>query len=107
MDSWESTLLVLKDPTAFRTYFACSPNLTEPKLLFELNSSGFARKNVMSTIDAGAGVVSDAISDLKRNISEFRKEQADSCLHGKSNQCHDIDGEPNTPVRFIAARWTR
>lgn len=45
MDSWESTLIVLKDVAAFRAYFTQSPGLTEPKLLFELNSSGFARKS--------------------------------------------------------------
>jgi hypothetical protein len=78
MDSWESTLVVLKDTAAFQTYFARSPNITEPKLLFELNSTGFARKNVMSTIDAGAGVVSDAISDLRRDITDFRKEQTEN-----------------------------
>ena len=37
MDSWESTLIVLKDTDAFCTYFAKFPFLIEPKLLFELN----------------------------------------------------------------------
>jgi hypothetical protein len=75
MDSWESTVLVLKDVEAFRAYFAQSPNLTDPKLLFESNSSGFARKSTATTIDAGANVVNDAISGLKRELADFRKEQ--------------------------------
>lgn len=70
MDSWESTLIVLKDTDAFRTYFAHSPLLTDPKLLFELNSSGFARKSLTSIID-------DAITDLKRDLTAFRKEQTE------------------------------
>jgi hypothetical protein len=78
MDSWESTLLVLKDSEAFRTYFANSPFLTEPKLLFELNSIGFARKSTTTTINAGAGVVNDAITDLKRDLADFRKEQTEN-----------------------------
>lgn len=75
MDSWESTLIVLKDTQAFRAYFFHSPHLTDPKLLFESNSSGFARKSTATTIDAGAGVVNDAITELKRDLGDFRKEQ--------------------------------
>ena len=78
MDSWESTLLVLKDTDAFRAYFTRSPLLTDPKLLFELNSSGFIRKNLSSTIDAGAGLINDAISDIKRDLADFRKEQGEN-----------------------------
>ena len=78
MDSWESTLIVLKDTDAFHTYFSNSPLLTEPKLLFELNSSGFARKSITSTIDAGAGLVNDAIAGIKRDLTDFRKEQTEN-----------------------------
>jgi hypothetical protein len=78
MDSWESTTIVLKDTDDFRTYFANSPNLTDPKLLYELNSSGFGRKSVASVIDAGASFVNDAINSLKREISDFRKEQSEN-----------------------------
>ena len=78
MDSWESTLLVLRDLTEFRTYFTHSPLLTDPRLLFDVNSSGFARKSLTSTIDAGAGLVSDAITEIKRDISDFRKEQSEN-----------------------------
>lgn len=77
MDSWESTLIALKDLDAFRTYFANSPLLTDPKLLFELNSSGFARKSTVTTINAGAGLVNDVITDLKRDLSDIRKEQTE------------------------------
>ena len=90
MDSWESTLMVLKDTDAFHTYFSRSPLLTEPKLLFELNSTGFARKSITSTIDAGAGMVNDAIAGIRRDLTDFRKEQTENnnlvqrqvaCLH--------------------------
>ena len=50
MDSWDSIIAVLKDTEAFRLYFTRSPLITEPKLLFDLNSSGFTRKNTTSTI---------------------------------------------------------
>ena len=75
MDSWESTLAVLKDNVAFREYFTHSPLLSDPKLLFELNSIGFARKSTTATIDAGAGAVNEAITDLRRDLADFRKEQ--------------------------------
>ena len=78
MDSWESTLLVLKNIDGFRTYFTNTPLLTEPKLLFELNSIGFARKSFTTTIDAGATIVNDAILDLKRDITDFRREQTEN-----------------------------
>lgn len=78
MDSWESTLIVLKDAEAFHTYFSLSPLLTEPKLLFELNSAGFVRKSVTSTIDAGASLVNDAISGIRRDLTDFRKEQLEN-----------------------------
>ena len=78
MDLWESTLIVLKDTDAFCTYFAKFPFLIEPKLLFELNSISFARKSTTTTINAGAGVVNDAIADLKRDLTKFRKEQTDN-----------------------------
>jgi hypothetical protein len=78
MDSWQSTLMVLKDVTAFRTYFAHSPDLTDPKLLFESNSSGFMRKSTASTIVAGAAIVSDAVMELKRELADFRKEQTEN-----------------------------
>ena len=41
MDFSESTILVLRDMADYRTYFAYSSLLTDAKLLFELNSSGF------------------------------------------------------------------
>jgi len=75
MDSWESTVTVLKDTEAFRTYFANTPYLTDPKLLFESNSSGFTRKSTATTIDSAAGVVNNAITELKRELTDFRKEQ--------------------------------
>ena len=78
MDSLESTLLVLKDTKAFCAYFTRSPFLTEPKLLFDLNSSGFACKSTAMTIDAGAGLVNDAISDMKRDLADFHKEQSEN-----------------------------
>ena len=78
MDSWESTLLVLKDTESFRAYFIRSPYLTDPKLLFELNSSGFARKSTAMTIDAGAGIVNNAIADMKRDLANFCKEQTEN-----------------------------
>lgn len=78
MDSWESTMLVLKDTEAFRAYFTRSPYLSDPKLLFELNSSGFARKSTAMTIDAGAGLVNEAITDIKRDLADFRKEQSEN-----------------------------
>ena len=78
MDSWQSTLIVLKDIAAFRAYFAHSPDLTDPKLLFESNSSGFTRKSTASTIVAGAAVVSDAITELKRDLADFRREQTEN-----------------------------
>ena len=78
MDSWDSTILVMKSADAFRTYFTRSPLLTDPKLVFDLNSSGFARKNVTSVIEAGAGLVNDAISEVKRELSAFRKEQTEN-----------------------------
>ena len=78
MDSWDSTILVLKDTEAFRTYFARFPLLTEPKLLFELNSIGFAHKSLTTTIDAGAALVNDAIADIKRDLTDFRKEQSEN-----------------------------
>jgi Reverse transcriptase (RNA-dependent DNA polymerase) len=81
MDSWESTLLVLKDIELFRAFFALSPLITDPKLLFELNSTGFARKNMVTTINSGAGSVNTAIADMKRELSDFRKEQTENnCL---------------------------
>ncbi|KAF8228144.1 hypothetical protein L208DRAFT_1379477 [Tricholoma matsutake] len=51
MDSWESTILILKDIEAFYAYFAQSPNLTDMKLLFESNSSGFACKSTTNLLD--------------------------------------------------------
>ena len=78
MDSWESTMLVIRDLTDFRTYFTHSPLLTDPRLLFDLNTSGFARKSLTSTIDTGAGLVSDAITEIKRDLSDFRKEQSEN-----------------------------
>ena len=78
MDSWESTLLVLKDSENFHTYFTHSPLLTSPKLVFILNSTGFGRKSVTSTIDAGAGLINDAIADLRRDLTDFRKEQTEN-----------------------------
>jgi Reverse transcriptase (RNA-dependent DNA polymerase) len=78
MDSWLSTLIVLKDADAFRTYFAHSPDLIPPKLLFESNSSGFTRRSTASTIDAGATVVNDSITELKRDLADFRKEQVEN-----------------------------
>ena len=75
MDSWESTLIVLKDTDAFRTYFAHFPLLTYPKMLFELNSSGFSRKSLTSIADAAAVL---AITDLKRDLADFRKEQTEN-----------------------------
>ena len=74
MDSWESTLIVLKDTQDFHAYFTQSPFLTDPKLLFESNSSGFAQKSTTATIDAGAGVVNDAITELKCNLANWCKE---------------------------------
>jgi hypothetical protein len=71
MDSWESTLIVLKDLDAFRAYFINSPLLTDPKFLFELNSIGFARKNLVSAINSGAGQVNDSMNDMRRDISDF------------------------------------
>jgi Reverse transcriptase (RNA-dependent DNA polymerase) len=78
MDSWESTLMVLKDTERFRSFFSLSPLITDPKLVFELNSIGFARKNMVSTINAGAGIVNDALNDMKRDLSDFRKEQIEN-----------------------------
>ena len=78
MDTWESTLIVLKDTDAFRAYFIRSPLLTDPKLVFELNSTGFARRNLVTTINAGAGAINDAITDMKCDISDFRKEQTEN-----------------------------
>ena len=78
MDSWESTLIVLKDVEAFSAYFAKKPHLTEPKLLYEMNSLGFARKSTTTAINAGAAVVNDAIIDLKRDLAEFRKDQTEN-----------------------------
>ena len=78
MDSWESTLIVLKDVEAFSTYFAKKPHLTEPKLLYEMNSLGFARKSTTTAINAGAAVVNDAITDLKCDLAEFRKDQTEN-----------------------------
>ena len=75
MDSWESTLAVLKDTEAFRSYFLRSPLISEPKLLFDLNSSGFTRKSTSSAIAAGAGLVNEAIADLKRDLNDFRNDQ--------------------------------
>lgn len=75
MDSWESTLIVLRDIEAFRTYFARTLFLTDPKLLFESNSSGFARKSTTTTIDAGAVVVNDGISKLRCDLTDFHKDQ--------------------------------
>ena len=81
MDSWQSTLMVLKDSAAFNTYFARTPDLTSPKLLFESNSNGFTRKSTAATIDAGASTVNEAINELKRELAEFRKEQGENnCL---------------------------
>ena len=51
------------------------PSLTDPKLLFKSNSSGFVRKSVSTTIDAGASVVNDAINKMKRELAEFRRDQ--------------------------------
>jgi hypothetical protein len=78
MDSWESTLIVIKDADSFIAYFSNYPLLNPPKLVFELNSSGFGRKSTVSTINAGAGLVNDAISDLKRDLFDFRKEQTEN-----------------------------
>jgi hypothetical protein len=78
MDSWELTLIVLKDLEAFCAYFINSPLLTDPKFLFELNSVGFSRKNLVSTVNSGAGMVNDAITDMKRDISDFCKEQTEN-----------------------------
>lgn len=78
MDSWESTLIVLKDHESFTAYFAHFPLLTHPKLVYELNSSGYGRKSTASTINAGAGLVNDAITDLKRELNDFRKEQTEN-----------------------------
>ena len=78
MDSWESTLAVLKDAEAFRAYFANSPLLAEPKLLFELNSGGFGHKSITMTIDSGAGLLNDAITDLKREVADLRKDHRES-----------------------------
>jgi hypothetical protein len=75
MDSWESSLIVLKDTQDFCAYFAQSPFLTDPKLLFKSNSSGFACKSTAATIDAGTGVVNDAITKLKCDLADFCKEQ--------------------------------
>lgn len=79
MDSWESTVLVLGDSADFRTYFTHSPLLTDPKLLFELNSTGFASKSIVTTINAGAEFINDiqAITDLKRDLTDLRKEQSE------------------------------
>jgi len=84
MDSWESTVLILKDAKAFHAYFAQSPNLTNPKILFEFNLSGFTHKSTASTIDAGANVVNDTISGLKCKLADFRKEQNEN---NNSVQC--------------------
>jgi hypothetical protein len=78
MDSWESTLIVLKDPDSFTAYFALYPLLTHPKFVYELNSSGYGRKSTVSTINAGAALVNDAITDLKRELNDFRKEQSEN-----------------------------
>ena len=78
MDSWESTLAVLKDAEAFRAYFANSPLLAEPKLLFELNSGGFGRKSITTTIDSGAGLLNDVITDLKHEVADLRKDHRES-----------------------------
>jgi hypothetical protein len=78
MDSWESTLIVLKDTEAFCAYFIHSPYLTDPKLLFESNSSGFARKSTALTINAGAGFVNDVITELKCDLADFQKEQSEN-----------------------------
>ena len=75
MDSWDSTIAVLKDTEAFRSYFTRSPLITEPKLLFDLNSSGFTHKNTTSTIAEGAGLVNEAIADLKRDLNDFCTDQ--------------------------------
>lgn len=56
-------------------------SLTPPSLLapnFKLNSIGFARKSIATTIDAGAGLVIDAITDLKRDLADFRKDQREN-----------------------------
>ena len=71
MDSWDSTIAVLKDTETFRSYFTRTPLITEPRLLFDLNSSGFTRKSTTSTITAGAGLVNEAIADLKRDLNDF------------------------------------
>jgi hypothetical protein len=70
MDSWESSILILKDVDAFCAYFTQSPNLTDPKLLFESNSSCFACKSTAATIDVRANVVNDAISGLKCKLAD-------------------------------------
>jgi hypothetical protein len=75
MDSWKSTILVLKDVEAFHAYFTQLPNLTDPKLLFESNSSGFTHKSTATTIDVGANAVNDTISRLKCKLTDFQKEQ--------------------------------
>jgi hypothetical protein len=75
MDSWDSTILVLKDTDAFHTYFANSPLLTDPKLVFEMNSGRFVRKSVNTAINAGAGLVNETITEVKRDLMDFRKEQ--------------------------------
>ena len=78
MDSWQSTLIVLKDFEDFHAYFTLSPDLIAPKLLFETNSSGYIRKSTASTIDARATSVNGAIADLKRDLAEFRKDQTEN-----------------------------
>jgi hypothetical protein len=75
MDSWESTLIILRDTQAFCAYFTQSPFLTDPKLLFKSNSSGFAHKSTTATIDASTDVVNDTITKLKVNLVDFHKGQ--------------------------------
>ena len=43
-----------------------------------MNSSGFARKSTASTINAGAGLVNDAITELKHDLANFWKEQSEN-----------------------------
>jgi len=74
IDSWELTLIVLKDTEAFHTYFANTLYLTDPKLLFESNSSGFTHKST-TTIDSVAGAVNNMITDLKHKLTNFCKKQ--------------------------------
>lgn len=103
MDSWESTLIVLKDIEAFRSYFVNSPLLSDPKLIFEMNSSGFARKSTVATINNGAGLVNEAITDLKRDLATFHKEQTEnnSLVQRQVSAIHvSMENQANTVARI-------